>query len=225
MEKHEFLHKFKQINEVRLSGTSDKVKKVHSGTYYRPGKYYEVTAEKYNRAGWRDQAKHSQSYRYNVKVYDKEGNHRADEMWTRRESLKKLGFVPGTKRSKKLMLVKEKLATFEALKQSKIKQEPKLIEGGLRAPRPISGFRESPRLPCGVCKKAGGTCDCGKNPQGVYIDDVVSKNGMYGKVWAANRGDGVVAVRWETPDGSYKSTDEKPVELKIIKKSERYSKQ
>ena len=218
MEKHEFLHKFKQINEVRLSGTSDKIKKVHSGTYYRPGKYYEVTAEKYNRAGWRDQAKHSQSYRYNVKVYDKEGNHRSDEMWTRKESIKRLGFVPGTKRSKKLMLAKEGLQKFESLKQSKIKQEPKILEGGLRATRPITGH--SPELPCGVCKKAKGTCNCGYNPSSLYIGDIVSKDGQTGKIWAASRGNGVVAVRWEMPNGIYKSTDEKPVDLKLVKKGE-----
>jgi hypothetical protein len=219
MEKHEFLHKFKQINEVRLSGTSDKVKKVHSGTYYRPGKYYEVTAERYNRAGWRDQAKHSQSYRYNVKVFDKEGNHRADEMWTRRESLKKLGFVPGTKRSKKLMLAKEGLKKFEDLKASKIKQEPKLIEGGLRAPRNVS-FR-SPDLPCKICKKMYG-CDCGKNPQGIYLGDIVSKGNMTGEVWAANRGDGVIAVRWGGPSSPGKenmSTSERPIDVKLIKRA------
>ena len=212
MEKHEFLHKFKSIlNEVRLSGTSDKVKKIHSGTYYRPGKYYEVTAEKYDRAGWRDQKKHSQSYRYNVKVYDKEGNHRSDEMWTRRESIKRLGFTPGSKRSKKLMLAKEGLQKFEVLKQSKIKQEPQIIEGGLRSPRIPSGHRQHP--PCPLCKEPYG-CECGKNPNGLYLGDVVSKAGKTGSIWAANRGDGIIAVRWNDGTG----TNERPTEVKLIKK-------
>lgn len=123
MQKHEFLHKFKTlISEVRLSGSADKVEPVHSGTYYKPGRYYEVKSERYNKAGWRDQGKLSPSYRYNVKIYDKEGNHRSDEMWTRKESLKKLGFIPGTKRSSKLMLTKESLKKFENLKSSKIKK-------------------------------------------------------------------------------------------------------
>jgi len=223
MQKHEFLHKVKSlVNEVRLSGTSDKVKQIHSGTYYRPGKYYEVTAERYNRAGWRDEKKLSQSYRYNVKVYDKEGKHRADEMWTRRECVKKLGFTPGSKRSKKLMLAKEDLKKFTALKEAGSTILTSFHESGLRAPRPISGFHE-PKLPCGVCKKPYG-CNCGKNPNGLYLYDIVAdKTGKTGEIWAANKGDGVVSVRWKAKDGSYESTDEKPIDLKLIKKSERYN--
>ena len=122
MEKFEFLYKFKKmLSEMRLSGSADKSEEISSATFYRPGKYYEVKAERYNRAGWRDQEKMSPTYRYHVKVYDKEGNHRTDEIWGRKEAIKKLRCIPGTQRAKKFQLAKDKLTQFENMKLSKVK--------------------------------------------------------------------------------------------------------
>ena len=121
MEKFEFLHKAKQLFEMRLSSPLDNKDEIVNGTYYKRGRYYEVKGYKYNKAQWRDNEKFNTSERYEVTTYDKNGQERGTDCFNRRRIRKRLGFIPGTHPSDQFKLDEEGLENFNRLKGEYLK--------------------------------------------------------------------------------------------------------